>query len=151
MVLWNYRLYCFFGQNTIILKQYDILVRMEAVVSWLYKSCLTHLDKAVGKPQHVHDGHNALVEVEAVISCLHDSGQSLQPLLQFPKEKSIFVKKTKCGVADPDPYVFGPPGSGSTSISTRYRSGSDSGSFYHQAKIVRKTLIPSVLWLFMTF
>jgi hypothetical protein len=28
--------------------------------------------------------------------------------------------------ADPDPYVFGPPGS---------------GSFYHQAKIVRKALI----------
>ncbi len=42
-------------------------------------------------------------------------------------------------VADPDsnpdpsdPYVFGPPGSGS-------------GSLYHQAKIVRKTLIPTVL------
>jgi hypothetical protein len=37
--------------------------------------------------------------------------------------------------ADPDPYVFGPPGSGS--ISAMYRSGS--GSFYHQAKKVRKT------------
>ncbi len=34
-----------------------------------------------------------------------------------------------CSVADPDPYVFGPP---------------ESGSFYHQAKIVRKNLIPSV-------
>jgi hypothetical protein len=45
-------------------------------------------------------------------------------------------------VADPephDPYVFGPPGSGS--ISTRYGSG----SFYNQAKIVRKTIIPTVL------
>jgi hypothetical protein len=31
-------------------------------------------------------------------------------------------------VPDPDPHVFGPP-----------------GSFYHQAKIVRKTLIPTVL------
>jgi hypothetical protein len=31
-------------------------------------------------------------------------------------------------VADPDPYVFGPP-----------------GSFYHEAKIVRKRLIPTVL------
>jgi hypothetical protein len=31
-----------------------------------------------------------------------------------------------------DPYVFGPPGSGSR-------------TFYHQAKIVRKTLIPTVL------
>jgi hypothetical protein len=38
--------------------------------------------------------------------------------------------------------VFGPPGSGS--ISQRYRYGSGSGSFYHQAKIVRKTLIPNV-------
>ncbi len=52
-------------------------------------------------------------------------------------------------VADPDPnpdpdppgpHVFGPPGSGS--ISQRYGSGS--GSFYHHAKIVRKTLIPTI-------
>ncbi len=40
---------------------------------------------------------------------------------------------------NPDPHVFGPPGSGSTSL--RY----ESGSFYQQAKIVRKTLIPTVL------
>jgi hypothetical protein len=38
---------------------------------------------------------------------------------------------------------FGSPGSGSGYISQRYGSGS--GSFYHQAKIVRKTLIPTVL------
>jgi hypothetical protein len=38
-------------------------------------------------------------------------------------------------VADPNPHVFGPPGSGS--ISQRYGSGS--GSFYHHANIVRKT------------
>ena len=36
----------------------------------------------------------------------------------------------------PDPHVFGPPGS---------------GSFYHQAKIARKTLIPIVLWLLLDF
>jgi hypothetical protein len=45
-------------------------------------------------------------------------------------------------VADPDPpdpHVFGPPGSGSNS--QRYGSG----SFYHHAKIVRKTLIPTIL------
>jgi hypothetical protein len=36
-----------------------------------------------------------------------------------------------------DPYVFGPPGSGSGSSSQMYGSG----SFYHQAKIV----IPTVL------
>jgi hypothetical protein len=53
-----------------------------------------------------------------------------------------------CSVADPDPNpdpdppdprVFGSPGSGSTS--QRYGSG----SFYHHAKIVRKTLIPPIL------
>ena len=43
----------------------------------------------------------------------------------------------------PDPNVFGPPGAGSGSISQRYGSGSR--SFYRQAKIVRKTLIPTVL------
>ncbi len=51
-------------------------------------------------------------------------------------------------VADPDlnvdpdlsdSYDFGPPGSGSGSVSRR------SGSFYHEAKIVSKTLIPTVL------
>jgi hypothetical protein len=40
-----------------------------------------------------------------------------------------------------DPYVFGPPGSASGFISHKYGSGSrsGSGSFHHQAKIVRKT------------
>ncbi len=50
----------------------------------------------------------------------------------------------KTSVADqepPDPRVFGPPGSGSGSISQRYGSGSDSGSFHHKKKIERKTLI----------
>ncbi len=52
-----------------------------------------------------------------------------------------------CSVADPDPpdpHVFGPPGSGSGSTSQRYGSG----SIYQHAKIVRKTLIPSILLLF---
>ena len=48
---------------------------------------------------------------------------------------------------------FGPPGSGSTS--QRYGSGygscSGSGSFYRHAKLVRKTLIPTILRLFLTF
>jgi hypothetical protein len=45
-------------------------------------------------------------------------------------------------LADPDPedpYVFGPPGSGS--VSQMYGSG----SFCDEAKIVRKTLSPTVL------
>ncbi len=52
----------------------------------------------------------------------------------------------------PDPQVFGPPGSGSGSTSQRYGSGSGScsgsGSFYHHAKIVRKTLIFFFVTLF---
>jgi hypothetical protein len=47
----------------------------------------------------------------------------------------------------PDPHVFGPPGPGSESIRQRYGSG----SFYQQAEIVRKTLIPSVLRLLLNF
>ncbi len=54
-------------------------------------------------------------------------------------------------VADPDPnpdpsdpYVFRPPGSGSGSSRQRYGTGS--GSVYFQAKIVRKTLIPTLLF-----
>jgi hypothetical protein len=42
---------------------------------------------------------------------------------------------------------FGPPGSGSFS----QRHGSESGSFYYQPKIVRKTLIPTVLWILYDF
>ncbi len=63
----------------------------------------------------------------------------------------------KTSVADPDPHVFGPPGSGSGSTSQRYGSGSGScsgsgsGSFCHHAKTVRKTLIPTILRLFLTF
>jgi hypothetical protein len=54
--------------------------------------------------------------------------------------------RLESSVADPDPnpsdpYVFGPPGSGSGSIIQRYGSG----AFYHKAKIVRKTLIPNAL------
>jgi hypothetical protein len=41
---------------------------------------------------------------------------------------------------DPDPHVFGPPGS--RFVSQR------SGSFYYQAKIERKTLIPNVFFFF---
>jgi hypothetical protein len=53
-------------------------------------------------------------------------------------------------VPDPDPRVFGPPGSGS--ISQRYGTGgSGSGSFYQQAKVARKSWIPTVLRLLLDF
>jgi hypothetical protein len=60
------------------------------------------------------------------------------------------TKEVKGSVENPDPdpydpYVFGPPGSRCGSVNKRYRSGSESGYFYHQAEIVRKTLIPAVL------
>ncbi len=53
-------------------------------------------------------------------------------------------------VADPDlldPNVFGPPGPRSVSKRYRYRSG----AFYHQARIVRKPWIPTVLRLLYYF
>jgi len=48
---------------------------------------------------------------------------------------------------------FGHPGSASGSVSHKYGSGSGfgSGSFHHQAKIVRITLISSVMWLLCDF
>ena len=56
-------------------------------------------------------------------------------LINWSGSKSLLVPYALGSVADPDPpepHVFGPPGS---------------GSFYHHAKIVRKTLIPTILWL----
>ncbi len=53
-------------------------------------------------------------------------------------------------ILDPDPpypHVFWPPGSGSGSTSQRYGSGSRAGSgfFYQHAKIIRKTLNPTIM------
>ena len=59
----------------------------------------------------------------------------------------IIAKLLASSVPDPDPHVFGPSGSGS--ISQRYESGS--GSFHHQTKIARKTLIPIILQLLLDF
>jgi hypothetical protein len=69
----------------------------------------------------------------------------------------IFVFKSVLWI--PDPYVFRPPGSGYVIICSdpiwiciriRIESESESGSFHHQAKIERKTLISTVLCVFMT-
>jgi hypothetical protein len=61
------------------------------------------------------------------------------------KEKTIPDSSRPTRVADPDaipdPYVFGPPGSGSISQMYGPGSGSGSGSFYHQAKKEEKTMI----------
>ncbi len=47
--------------------------------------------------------------------------------------------------------TFWTPGYGSRCIRYQYGSGSNSGSFYNQAKIVGNTLIPTVLWLLFDF
>ncbi len=64
-------------------------------------------------------------------------------LFYFPAHQLLKSSVADPDPPDPDPHVFGPPGSGSTS--PRYGSGYGSGSFYHHAKIVRKTLIPTIL------
>jgi hypothetical protein len=56
------------------------------------------------------------------------------PLPKYKMYRTLYSK-----VVDPDPYIIWAPVSGS--VIQRYGSG----SFYHQAKIVKKTLIPSVL------
>jgi hypothetical protein len=69
-----------------------------------------------------------------------------QEILKKQTRSKRMHRAMKTSVADPDldpsdTYVFRHSGFGSRSICQRYGSG----SFYHQAKIVRKTLIPTVL------
>jgi hypothetical protein len=80
----------------------------------------------------------------------HQINANLKPRWYIAVRQVYKLYSIFSSVADPkpdpdlsDPYVSGPPGSRYGSISQRYGSGS--GSFYHQAKIVRKTLIPFVL------
>jgi hypothetical protein len=84
-----------------------------------------------------------------------DVFQSVNTLLSHSVRIGVFqsvrtrlnYRCVPASVPDPDPRVFGPPGSGS--ISQRYGSGSGfgsgSGSFNQYAKTVRKTLILTVL------
>jgi hypothetical protein len=127
---------------------------------------------------HIHERHifeniNILVDSSLfswqVLSSYRRGGLRGVPIdigLAFLHNRRWFLGTLKGSVADPDPNpdpdppdprVFGPPGSGSGSTSQRYGSGSGScsgsgsGSFYHHAKIVRQTLIPTILWLFSNF
>jgi hypothetical protein len=76
-------------------------------------------------------------------STLHHILRALAAVIHYYHSISYRKGLLKSSIADPDSYMFGPPGSGSRPASTRYGPGS--GSFYHQAKIARKTLIPKVL------
>ncbi len=76
-----------------------------------------------------------LCSFEGVIH-LDGAGVGISSFLEWPRD-SLHTRKiqiAKISVADPDPHVYRPHGSGS--ISQRYGSGS--GSFYHQAIIVKK-------------
>ncbi len=62
---------------------------------------------------------------------LQDQEQPAEQEEERPNHVEIFVPyflRLSDSVPDPDPHIFGPP-----------------GSFYHQAKVIRKTLIPTVL------
>jgi hypothetical protein len=88
-----------------------------------------------------------LLQCRAADLLLLASGQHTEP-------QDIHFRHTRnqcrgSGSGSAIPHVFGPPGSESGSISKGYGSGS--GSFYHEAKIVRKTLISNVLCLLFDF
>ncbi len=91
------------------------------------------------------------VRVEIILKKRHQHPCTNKILYKRVFEKKSALRKyrkllVKTSVADPDPNpdpdprVFGPPRSGSGSTSQRYGSG----SFYHHAIIVRKTLIPTI-------
>ncbi len=83
----------------------------------------------------------------------HAGGQGTHhSQVQGPQFDSVMYSVEQCCGSESGStfhMFFGPPGSGSVSISQRYGSGS--GSFYQHAKIVRKTLIPTALWLLFDF
>ncbi len=64
----------------------------------------------------------------------------------FPVAPSVSLLYAE-PISVPEPHVFGPPGSISQKYSVRIRI--PLSSFYHQAKIVRKTLIPTALCLLL--
>jgi hypothetical protein len=84
-------------------------------------------------------------------SCVPLIQHSSLQCFEKPKTPAFSLLCTSVPDPNPDPHVFGPPGSGS--ISQRYGSGSGygSGSFSHQAKIIRKTLIPTICDFFWNF
>jgi hypothetical protein len=59
--------------------------------------------------------------------------------LESQREEGVRFSIEETSVADPNPYIFGTPGYGS--VGQRYGSR----SFYHQAIIVGKTMIPTIM------
>ncbi len=82
-------------------------------------------------------GLDTKVETFFVISKRNTFAQCRADTLLVLFSLNLIQGTVYSSVADPDPYdpyVFEPPGSGSGSISHRYGSG----SFYHQATVVKK-------------
>jgi hypothetical protein len=103
------------------------------------------LTRICGTYLHVHKSKRLDRGIELL--CILNNNVPGIVLLQRETSDSFWIFNS---VADPnsdppDPHDFGPPGSGS--ISQRYGSGS--GSFYHHAKVVRKTMIPTILCFFL--
>jgi hypothetical protein len=100
---------------------------------------------------HFHGDFFATLVILVVEFCESNQRTTKNKRTKIEKSIKLGTGTVYSSVGDPDPvpYVFGPPGSGS--VSTRYGSGSESGSrssfgsFYHPAKIVRKPFIPPVL------
>jgi hypothetical protein len=101
-----------------------------------------------------HRRKSAACTIKLAISLVYPSGKKggnfLVQMIAFVtprgrgKGRLVASYEQCCGSGSTSSsHVFGPPGSGSGSTSQRY--GSRSGSFYHHAKIVRKTLIPTIL------
>ncbi len=107
--------------------------------------------------QHTEWRKTAKDVSEAVVMAVSANRGTRRSQLQRHQNREIFFFILADSVSDPDaypdpnPYVFGPHGSGFISHRYGIGSGSGSGSFYHQAKIVRKTLMPTVLGLLYDF
>ncbi len=110
------------------------IVTFESLASFVIHPCFLSFWNLLGNPAKQHGQHENQDR--------HASGQRECQGTGIP-----LVQTSVPDPDPPDPHVFRPPGSGSTS----QRYGSGSGSFYNHAKIVRKPLIPSVLWLFLTY
>ncbi len=79
-----------------------------------------------------------------------DSGTFIPPPIRFfLHDKHVLDQCSGSKSGSTGSSCFWPPGSGSTS--QRYGSGYGSGPFYDHAKIIRKILNPTILWLFLTF
>jgi hypothetical protein len=64
--------------------------------------------------------------------CFEEQAGAYKSFLVTNEEDAILIWIHDSSVADPDPYVFGPPGSASGSVSHKYGSGSGDPSIIKQ-------------------